>query len=187
MPIPLGVLAVAGAGAAGGGASYDLLETTVISSNATSVTFSNLNTYSDYKHLQLRLVLRSQRVNTTSALQVRFNGVSTTSYAYHRLYGNGNILAQGQPNTSAASFYSYPASQLTSNAFSATVIDILDFSNTSKNTTIRALHGYAASGNWIGLESGFWNNTAAVTSISLIDWDGQNFVNGSRFSLYGIK
>ena len=30
MPIPLGVLAVAGAGAAGGGSSFDLLATTVL-------------------------------------------------------------------------------------------------------------------------------------------------------------
>jgi hypothetical protein len=44
-----------------------------------------------------------------------------------------------------------------------------------------------APGFGVALISGFWNNTAAVTSASLTPSTGASFVTGSRFSLYGIK
>ena len=74
MPIPLGILAVAGAGA-GGGNSFDLLETTVLSSAASTVSFTGLSGYTQYKHLQFRYVART---GTTT---------STTSNIYFNLYG----------------------------------------------------------------------------------------------------
>ena len=63
MPIPLGVLAVAGAGAAPSGpGAYELIETTLLSSAQKQITFSNLNTYSTtYEHLQIRASIRSNR------------------------------------------------------------------------------------------------------------------------------
>jgi len=48
------------------------------------------------------------------------------------------------------------------------------------------LVGQAAGINRIALESGLWINTAAVTSISLVDVFG-SFVQNSRFSLYGMR
>jgi hypothetical protein len=39
----------------------------------------------------------------------------------------------------------------------------------------------------VGLYSGAWYNTTALTSITLDQIIGTNFVSGSRFSLYGLK
>jgi hypothetical protein len=76
------------------------------------------------------------------------------------------------------------SSTAASNIFGASVVDILDPFESSKNTTVRTLNGGAGFG--VGLISSFWNNTASVTSISLIPGTGANFVAGSRFSLYGV-
>jgi hypothetical protein len=66
-------------------------------------------------------------------------------------------------------------------------MDVLDFSATTKNKTIRTLSGSAASSQpVIQLTSGFQNSTSAITSITILGRDGQVAQN-SRFSLYGIK
>ena len=188
MPSPLGILAVAGAGAAGGANSFDLLETTLISTNTVSVTFSNLNNYSDYKHLQIRMTHRGSAASTSNtSIQIRFNGDSGNNYPYHRLWGDGSTVAStAQTATSEIALLdSLPLNSNTSGIFGAAIIDILDFSNASKNKTLRALYGVRGSNSSIALSSGFRTNTAAITSISL---EGQeSFVSGTRLSLYGIK
>jgi hypothetical protein len=76
----------------------------------------------------------------------------------------------------------------TSNAFSTSVIDILDAYSSTKNKTVRILGGFADGANSrMRLGSGAWLNTASITSISITDGESQSFVAGSRFSLYGIK
>ena len=72
------------------------------------------------------------------------------------------------------------------NQYSPVILDILDPFVSSKNTTIRSLAGKAQTNPLIHMESGFWMNTAAVTSIT-IDGDYSSFVAGSRFSLYGLR
>jgi hypothetical protein len=190
MPIPLGVLAVAGAGAAGGGGSYDLLETTVLGTAATSVSFTGLGSYSAYKHLQIRAVIRGNSGGNSSAgFHIRLNSDTGNNYAWHRLLGNGSgVFSDGFASQSDSQMFYGAASGVTANIFGAGIIDILDFNNTSKNTTIRALGGvYTGSDNNVTLNSGLWNNTAAVTTINLRFPDLTGIAANSRFSLYGIK
>ena len=187
MPIPLGILAVAGAGA-GGGAAYDLLETTLISSNTASVTFSSLGSYSNYKHLQLRIVARDDTTEQTWAMQL--NGDTGSNYARHALRGNGSSVSSFNTTSATQMSILYFASggNAGANIFGSAIVDILDFSNTSKNTTVRSFTGVAGGpNNGIYLYSGLWNNTSAVTSITVKPFTTGNFVSGTRLSLYGIK
>jgi hypothetical protein len=190
MPIPLGILAVAGAGGGAAASAFDLLETTTLGTATASVTFSSLNTYSDYKHLQIRMTVRN--ASTSSSIRnilVRFNSDSGNNYGTHRLFGDATSVASAglTGNDSALASNVIPDNNLTTGAFGAGVIDILDFSNTSKNTTIRTLGGVdTASISRITLSSSVWLNTAAVTSITLSS-SLNNLLSASRFSLYGIK
>jgi hypothetical protein len=73
------------------------------------------------------------------------------------------------------------------NNSSATVCDILDPFSTTKNTTIRSLSGHpVGTSTRIALYSGAWNNTASITSITLLA-EGTNYAATTRLSLYGIK
>jgi hypothetical protein len=104
------------------------------------------------------------------------------------LNGTGSIVESFGYGSEPAIFSSYhPSAGETSNAFSGTVIDILDFSSTSKRTTSRIFGGYTSGSNdsiWFG--SGLSTNTAAITSFEIYTpFDG--FTAGSRFSLYGIR
>ena len=180
MPFGLGFFATAGAGAAG---SFDLLETQVLGSTAASVTFSSLGTYSNYKHLQIRMVARASRSGaTTDPLIVNLN--STTQTYGHHLFGNGSSASSGNIATSYSLLDAITGATAATSAFGACVIDILDPFETTKNKTIRALTG---ANTVVSLSSTFWNFTTAVSSIELSAFSATNFLVGSRFSLYGLK
>jgi hypothetical protein len=83
----------------------------------------------------------------------------------------------------------FATAQSTANVFGAAVLDILDYADTSKNTTFRHLGGFDNNGNGeIWITSGLWANTAAVSSIQ-IGPDGQNndLSVYTTLALYGIK
>ena len=158
------------------------IATTLLSSGASSVTFSNIpNTY---KHLQVRAnVLGTAGYD----LLCQFNSDTGTNYNFHYLAGNGAITGAGAGTTTAYITLANNFMQGTTIP-GAAVIDILDYANTSKNKTVRALTGSDANGSgWLQLGSGLWRNTAAITSIVMYPASSQTFNTNTRFSLYGIK
>jgi hypothetical protein len=188
MLIPLGFLAGSGGGVA---SDYELIESVILGSSQSSVTFSSLDTYSStYKHLQIRWTARSDRSGQDNdVLGIRFNGDSGSNYAFHRLGGDGSSVfsESGTSQTLPAFGYTVAAGTTTSNSFGAGVIDILDPYSTTKNKTVRVLSGLTGGRSWVFLASGLWMNTASATSITVDQLYGPNFIAGSRFSLYGIK
>lgn len=178
MLLPLGILASAG----GGAAAYELISTTVLGSTATSVTFSGLGTSAaNYKHLQVR-----GAVFTSSWIDIRFNGDTGSNYSYHELRGNGSSVSSSA-NAGGQTFMLTALGQSASGV-TAFVTDVLDHASTSKNKTIRTLGGTTAGGNVVGLTSGVWLNTAALTSLTVEAFGlTTSFAAGSRFSLYGIR
>ena len=165
--------------------AYDSIATvTVGSGGAANVTFSSIpNTYT---HLQIRGITRN--ANATDATIIRLNSDSGSNYARHFLRGNGTSATAAAASSVSAMEGPFTAySGTTANAFTGVVIDILDYTNTSKNTTIRTIGGVDLNGSGaVNLTSGLWMNTAAVTSI-LISADSGNLVEYTQFALYGIK
>jgi hypothetical protein len=185
MLIPLGFLAGSGAGFE---SDYELIESTVLGSSTPSVTFSSLGSYSStYKHLQLRIVARTDRASEPGdVVLVRLNGDTGANYAYHQLSGNGSSVGSGGSSSQTEIWaWRIAGSTATANSFGGMVMDLLDVYAT-KNKTVRAFSGMTGGLNEVFLNSGLWNNTASLTTITL-DQIGSNFVSGSRFSLYGIK
>jgi hypothetical protein len=158
--------------------NYELIESAILASNTPSVTFSNLNTYSStYKHLQIRYVWNSTIAAET---RIRYNGDTGANYRRHFLQGNGSSVISGSQPDAVAGGYNEVTNP------TSTIIDILDFSSTTKNKTSRAVWGFTGNG-YIGMVSGLWFATPqAITSIELSPTSG-NYATGSRFSLYGIK
>jgi len=180
-PITLGILAASGAGTPG---DFELISTTVLSSTAASVTFSNLGTAaSAYKHLQLRAVHKMTAASETALMQ--FNSDTGSNYRVHRLTGTGSAVTSADFGL-RNSLVPLTATGTASGVYSATIVDILDFNSSSKNTTVRSLSGRLDTATEINLYSGVWLSTAAITSITLPATAGSIDV-GSRFSLYGLR
>jgi hypothetical protein len=160
-----------------------LIEEQVLGTAAATVTFSSIP--STYKHLQIRFTARHTSGTTSTTVLARLNGDTGANYAWHRLRGNGSsVSSAGTNGETSLEITQAPGSGTASNIFSAGIIDILDFSSTTKNTTVRTLAGYPGTESYATLNSGLWLNTATVSSVSLIS-NGTSFAVASRFSLYG--
>lgn len=185
--IPLGILAAAGAG---GGGSFESIQTVTAAGGESSLSFTSIP--GTYKHLQIRWRSRVNSGGTTAeSLWMRFNSDTSSVYNYHALYGTGSVAeANGDINLDRIySLNSNAGSGMASNIFGVGIMDIHDYSSTTKNKTTRALCGCDANvsnANFrVVLNSNLWRSTSAITSISMFGSD--TFVAGSTFSLYGIK
>jgi len=186
-PITLGILAASGAASVG---DYELITSTVLTSSAASVTFSNLNTAAvAYKHLQIRMVARTSDASTFNDCYMRFNGDTSSNYSWHEVYGfNGSASSYGVASQSRIDIATLTGNNASANLFCPTIVDILDWQSTTKTKTARSLSGMNVdnSNNVLALFSGAWFSTSAINSILLYPSAG-NFVANSRFSLYGLR
>ena len=188
MLIPFGILSAAGAGGGVAG-DYELIETTILGTSQTGITFSSLATYaSTYKHLQIRYTARTSLASVAdSSTGIRLNGDSGSNYSSHNLNGGGSTVTSNAFTSQTYMFsQALNGASATASAFGAGVIDLLDCYSTTKNKTLRWLTG-ATNATSIRLGSGAWLNTAAITSVTIDARDGSSYVAGSRFSIYGIK
>jgi len=168
--------------------SYESIATVTVGSGGSStIEFTSIP--STYKHLQIRGIARVDRSTTQTYLRLRFNSDSGTNYSYHGVSGNGSTT--GTDAGASQDFIEtlrFPGATSTANIFGAIVIDILDYANTNKYKTTRALGGADQNGSGeIWLQSGNWRNTTAISSITLLEAITGNFVQYSTFALYGIK
>ena len=181
------IAAIHGTGAAPAAAtSYESIATVLVGSGgASDITFSSIP--STYKHLQIRYIGR----NTSTSLDVyaQFNADTGNNYRSHYLTGDGSSASAGDIGTQAFWNGGYTSgSSQSANVFGAAVIDILDYTNTNKNTVTRTLTGWDNNGSGqLVLYSGLWINTAAVTSIKLYKPPSGTWAQHSSFALYGIK
>ena len=154
-----------------------LITSTVLSGTATEVIFDVTGLGSQFRHLKL---VSSVQSSGSDGFNLQFNGVTSASYAVHVLFGNNSqVLSAAAASTS---FIGLGIMGDDTNYYSASEADILDPFSPNKNTTVRALVGARSV---VQLRSGFWNNTAAVTSLRVFPNSG-NFNINSRFSLYGV-
>jgi hypothetical protein len=189
MPIPLGILAAAGASQAPAGA-FVLLESTVLTGSQASVEFTNLTTKyaATYQHLQVRAVVNQNTTGGAVFMRMQFNGDTAGNYNWHRLVGeNGSVTSYNYPNASWMGAGVVPLYGSGSSIFSGQVIDILDPFETTKFKTIRSLSGITGSVNAVTLFSGAWRNTNSVTSMKFDSDFNSSLSQGTRFSLYGLK
>ena len=159
-------------------------------SSATAASISFVSIPQTYTHLQIRGVGRSTSTSANLTMQLNAD-TSTSSYTYHAIYSDGATIVGGGAATGLAyNFVGYvPQSASTANTFGTTIVEILDYTNTNKNKTHRALAGSDMSGSGLAeFLSGAWLSTAAVTRIDLkISNGANNFAQYSSFALYGIK
>jgi len=176
------------------------------SGGLSTIDFTNIPQY--YTHLQLRCVLQDNR-STYGLDQLRVQvgsggtlDTGSTSYAWHYARGDGaSATAFGAATNSGdnASWQINGAVGTTASptSWGAIIIDILDYANTSKNKTMRALSGNDLNGTGptsvpgrVALGSGVWLGSNALQSINTVRLFPENatlFTQFSQVALYGIK
>jgi hypothetical protein len=171
---------------------YESIQTyTVGAGGASSISFTSIP--STYKHLQLRMLARNNDASAgLNFMRAKLNSDATSgNYRGHYLYGSGASASAGDVAGSTSGLpCGYGAGNSnTSSVFAVTVLDILDYANTNKYKTTRALTGADFNNTSGGLTfvSGLYMSTAAVSSIDIVSSVGTGFIQYSSFALYGVK
>ena len=181
---PLGLLSQGGGGGAAG--AFEQIATAYGTGSSGVIDFTSIP--STYTHLQIRYTAKN--TSALANMNITFNGVTSANYARHHVAGTGNAAsAANATSANNISLLNAVTASTIANTATAGVIDILDYANTNKNKTLRAIYGLVdtSSGtSFVYAASGFLNSTTAITSVTLTA-SANNFATMSRFSLYGIK
>ena len=166
-------------------AIIEAIATTYLEADAATVEFTSLGSY---EHLQLRFDSRSGGTDTNVLMQL--NADTGPNYSSHFISATASTTG-GWAYTGLTGMYLLNHHYEDPVAFySAFIVDILDYRNGNKNTTIQFLNndraGITASTAALWSGSGLWDNTAAVTSLKVLSGSG-GFARGSEFTLYGLN
>jgi hypothetical protein len=163
--------------------TYQLISSTVLTSNASTVTFSSIPaTYTD---LVLRVSGRSQNATgyfyfilngtgTYSETDLRSNGSTPTSI---RSTGDGQMFGQG--------YLRLVGSGMTSDTFSSVEVYIPAYTGSTRKMAdaYSVTENMASTVEYTTIGAGLSDITSAITQIVCYT----AFASGSRFYLYGIK
>lgn len=174
------VVSLLGTGISAPANNYISIATAIVTSGGSggAITFSSIP--QTYTHLQLRIF----EFESTTGInpKITFNGDTAANYSWHAIYGNGASAA----TYAGTSYGGIIMDQVQSTTLpNVSVVDILDYTNTNKYKTVKFLQGYDKNGSGqIGLWSGSWRSTSAITSLTIQD---PTFAQYSSFALYGVK
>jgi hypothetical protein len=176
------------------------LATVTLTSSQSSVVFSGIP--QNYTHLQVRAIGQTSRGTYGNDLMTMRVGNGTldsgSNYSSHMVGGDGANTAVYAAASQTSAYLSYKLGSTTSSAFGAFIIDILDYTSTSKYKTIRTLGGVdingtvAGYGGEVALMSSLWFQAGSGTNAKAIDTiafypANANFTANTQFALYGIK
>jgi len=157
------------------GSTYTPLATTILGSNAASVTFSSISgAYTD-----LIMVVNTITSTASEYMSINLNSDTGSNYSRTRLSGNGTTASSGRGSNETVGYIgaeTYGTNALKFN----TVVHFMNYANTTTYKT------YLSRANHIDLATeaivGLWRSTSAITTIKV----NSNFATGSTFTLYGI-
>jgi hypothetical protein len=169
--------------------TYTLIESKVLGSTASSVTFSAIPaTYTD---LVLKISARCGELQPEESVNLRFNGSTVANYSLTRLRGNGASLVSSRSvdDNSVTLDRVINGNTSTANTFNSLEIYIPSYTA----STYKPVSSYSATENnsatsaYLNITAGLWRNTSAITSIFMYPNSGNGFLATSSFYLYGIS
>jgi hypothetical protein len=164
------------------GATYEPILTNTLSSATSTFTFSSIS--GSYTDLVLVIAYKAATTNYPT-LRLTFNG-SSSGYSGTQLYNSGSIASSNR-NTSAA-FISIARAVGVPQTIGNTGTVLISIPNYSNATTYKTVLARAnASDTGTEFDVGLWQNTSAITSISIDSGSSNDFAIGSTFTLYSIK
>jgi hypothetical protein len=167
--------------------TYTPISSQTLSSNTTTITFSNIpTTFTD-----LRLVMVPASSSGTNGIRMRVgSGTIDTGSNYSNTFldGNGSSAASYRESSQSQFVLSYRLAIATTLVQNYT-IDFLNYSNATTNKTMLVRYNSASAATGAGVL--LWRSTSPITTLSFnINSFGSStgdFITGSTFTLYGIK
>jgi len=166
-------------------ANYVLLEKiTVGAAGASSVTFSGIP-QTGYTDLVVKFSARSSRTSLASPMRLYPNG-SSTGITLRFVQGDGGAADSGTESAFSAFSGETSGASSTASTFGSHEIYIPNYTSSNyKSFSIDSVSENNATGAFAQLFANLWSNSAAITSLQILDGLG-NFVQYSTFYLYGV-
>ena len=169
-------------------AVIEAIATHYLEADAASVTFSSIP--ATYEHLQVRGSHRAAGAVGGQSFYIELNATAGTGYSSHVIRAHSTTVgANALTGTAYIQIYDASHGSSVDAAEYATIfMDVLDYANTNKNTTVQFVAGTALThgASRVSVGSGLWDDTAAITQIKFTPSNG-NMVRGSGFTLYGLN
>lgn len=190
------ILGIIASGANVASTNFESIATLAGTGSSGTISFTSIP--STFQHLQLRYIGKSTQGGSATEYNytIRFNNDTGSNYAYHALRGQGSAAgASGTASgTSISTTYATISNSATAraNMHGVGILDIHDYTSTSKNKTLKGFIGASTNASSSGVDnvnlfSGLWFATpAAINRIDLILGTG-SWTTTSSFALYGIK
>ena len=160
---------------------------TVTASTASAMEFTSIPT--DYTDLLIKVSARSTNASNVSPMTITFNSNTTdANYRYRVLYVAGTTVGtEGNASSRFAIFYQN-ADSATGSTFGSAEVYIPNYAgSTPKSYSADSVGENNATNSGMGLNASLWNQTSAITSISIAFDTGINIKQHSSATLYGIK
>lgn len=160
--------------------TYDLLDSTTLSSSSSSINFTSIDTAT---YRDLILVINGQAaISGDFYPRLRYNGVTSSVYYWVAIAGTGSSLVAfyGQENGQQIGnnqFFTYGTN-------SQVVVHILDAGATDKNKNVISRIGRGNNGTEMLMGRAGING--AITSIELYSSNGNSLDTGTTVYLYGV-
>lgn len=188
MPI-LGIIA---SSASANQAAFESIATVTASGSSSTIEFTSIP--STYQHLQIRFRTRATSTIINGNLDIRFNGDTGSNYSYRAIAAsNTNVTVnRGATQSTIRMNNCVPGTSSLASLTGVGVIDIFDYTSTTRYKTLRGFHGKNENNssftyNYVTLQAGTWNSGSVISSIQILSTNGDNFTTATEFALYGIK
>lgn len=158
-----------------------LIETKTLGTAAAAIEFTSI----PQTHTDLVLLISSRPASgAIGVILAALNG-SSANFTSRQIEGNGSSPNSGTSTTGRVGVVGDSGD--TANTFASSKVYITNYTaSTAKVISADAVNETNGTTAYQILYSTLWNNTAAITSISLTSTSGANFAVGSTVSLYGI-
>ena len=155
-----------------------LIQKSTLSSNQSEIVFSNIP--QNYKSLYILGSIKSTRPGAQGDFSLKPNG-STSGYSARRI-----AAYTGSAGTDSAFHFNIAGSNVDTNMFSTVEIHVSNYNK----ATFKSFNMRSAFRDIIVYASGLWNNTSALTSLTLYDLaesSGNQLRSGTSIYLYGVS
>lgn len=173
--------------------NYDTIASSTTTASASTVTISNIpTTYTDL----VIIAYGGQSSSSKMSIKINSTTATTASYSTYLIEGYSGVVAPIHGTVLGVSTGIALANNASNYGFAnhasgggALFAEINNYSNTSYHKTVLFrgnwnLSGSAVAGTVGGV--GTWENTAAITSISLVS-TSSSFLSGLTIEIYGLK
>jgi len=160
--------------------TYTPIYAQTLSSATASITFSNIpTTFTD-----LAVVINTGTSSSGQSVGMYFNGDTGSNYSSTEMWGTGSAAVSARLNN--ATFIRAVGRGIGTDTTLITtgLVNIQNYSNITTNKTSLIRSG--VSGGTIA-SAGVWRSTSPITSITFFGEGPSNIIQGSTFTIYGIK